>query len=45
MMRPAQPAICALPWRTALILKVAGVIVGLNVSGAYGQSGPPILLG
>jgi uncharacterized protein (TIGR03435 family) len=44
MVRGAQPAICALSWRTALIIKVAGVILGLNVPGAYGQSGPPMRL-
>jgi len=41
MVRPAQPAICALFWRTALILKVAGVILGLNVSCGYGQTTEP----
>ena len=41
MVRPAQPTICALFWRTALILKVAGVILGLNVSGGYGQTTVP----
>jgi uncharacterized protein (TIGR03435 family) len=41
MVRPAHPAICSLFWRPALILKVAGVILGLNVPGAYGQSEPP----
>ncbi len=41
MVRPAQPEICALFGRTALILKVAGVILGLNVSGAYGQATLP----
>ena len=49
MVRRAQPAICALFWRTAVILpvilpvilKVEGVSLGLNVSGAYGQTTGP----
>jgi len=41
MVRPAQLAICSLFWRPTLILKVAGVIPGLNVPNAYGQSGQP----
>ena len=40
-MRPAQPSICALFWRTAFILKVAGATLGLNVSSAYGQVTAP----
>lgn len=40
MVRPAQPAMCALFCRPALILKVAAMILGLNVPGAYGQAGP-----
>jgi uncharacterized protein (TIGR03435 family) len=41
MVRPAQPAMCALFWRPASILKVAAVILGLSVPGAFGQAGPP----
>src|SRR6202044_2803523 len=41
MVRPPQPAIWALSWRTALILKVSSVILGLNVSRAYGQTTVP----
>jgi uncharacterized protein (TIGR03435 family) len=41
IVRPAQLAICALFWRPALILKIAGVILGLNCSGAYGQATVP----
>jgi len=40
-MRPAQPAICALFSRMALIFKVAGAILSSNVSGAYGQTTAP----
>src|SRR5262245_57950800 len=40
-MRPDVPVIGALFRRTALILKVAGVILGLNVSDAYGQAAAP----
>ena len=42
MARPAQRPMCALFWRPALILKVAAVILGLNVPGAHGQAGPPM---
>ena len=38
MVRPAQQPFWALFWRTALILKVAGTILGLSVSDAYGQT-------